>query len=179
MWWALNSWRRGVGVQCCLSMAAAVCFAAPFLVVDLCSVAWWLLICDALQSNLAVSRKVYCVVWCESLIFNLTPQLHHNHLPSSNQRAGRYIQGSIYFQGCHHCILKSFWDLFISRFGHCILSVFSCTNMLRPTIPYVAVIPFFLRVFNWSSIVFSTYVYPSCTRCAINLIIYVILSYIL
>ena len=43
--------------------------------------------------------------------------------------------------------------------------------MLRPTIPYVAVIPFFLRVFNWSSIVFSTYVYPSCTRCAINLII--------
>ena len=51
-----------MGVQCCLSMAAAVCFAAPFLVVDLCSVAWWLLIRDALQSNLAVSRKVCCVV---------------------------------------------------------------------------------------------------------------------
>ena len=40
-----------MGVQCCLSMAAAVCFAKLLLVVDLCSGAWWLLSFGVLQPN--------------------------------------------------------------------------------------------------------------------------------
>ena len=72
-------------MQCCFSIAAAVCFATLFLVVDLGSGTWWLLIFDALQSNMAVVG--WSSVWCGvSLILNLTPQLHHIHLPSSNQR---------------------------------------------------------------------------------------------